>query len=604
MKFSIDAGTFTLMPKKGGATKNYILNKDIQYEIPIFQRPYSWTEGQIKKFISDIFISFWGYNKNSAPDSMFIGTMQLSTIKNDNSQDIIDGQQRLSTFLILLKVLSLRYPDEKQLETLSFDWLITKVNNGEQQNDLTELIELDNLASIPKGTINKYLQNAKLIADSLEDLIELTSDDDPDLKINDFLNHLFHSIYFVVIQTEASLSKTLQIFDAINTTGLDLNAGDVFKIRMYEYLTKSGEKEEVFNEISQLYERIDQQNKSFGKTVTDIRGILGIYQQYLIARYNLPVALYTFGTDTFFERLFETLFNINKWEHFKNKVEGGKVKLSLEELNDIIDVRFEWEDRWLSFNYGKLINKGLLHLWWGSRYGRFWNYIFLFLFNYKNDLDRYEKLYGFTEKLVKAYLIYSLIYQRSVNKVKGQFNNDLLKLLIHEDYEDLIFHIDKRIPKEHDWERNKFDEVLSGDITYNYKVKNIICRLSALLEEDYSSTNAKLIETTIENLFVKDIDIEHIQSFQDEDESKHAQIHKEWGSDINSIGNLVVLERRINRSINNREHKKLQNYQKSKHTIVNTKLVNQYKDGWNLEKCKSRKIVEVRKIKDFLFTNS
>ena len=50
------------------------------------------TETQIRKFINDIFISFWGYEQEKNAEPMFIGTMQLSELKNDNSQHIIDGE--------------------------------------------------------------------------------------------------------------------------------------------------------------------------------------------------------------------------------------------------------------------------------------------------------------------------------------------------------------------------------------------------------------------------------------------------------------------------------------------------------------------------------
>jgi hypothetical protein len=39
-----------------------------------------------------------------------------------------------------------------------------------------------------------------------------------------------------------------------------------------------------------------------------------------------------------------------------------------------------------------------------------------------------------------------------------------------------------------------FEHALKGDITYNAKIKNIICRLSAMLEEDYKTSDESQIE--------------------------------------------------------------------------------------------------------------
>lgn len=597
MNFSIDAGTFTLK-NNAQNPENCILNRSINFVIPIYQRPYSWTENQIRKFISNIFISFWGYTKNSSPEPMFIGTMQLSSIEN-NEQDIIDGQQRISTFLILLKVLSLEFQDLESLKSLNFTWLKTDVNSGKQQENLEELINLTSLENITNGELNRYIENAILIKQVLFENIKQSDEDNTDFDVNKFINHLYSNIYFVVIETKASLSKTLQIFDAINTTGLDLNAGDIFKIRMFEYLNKDGKNDSVFNEISKLYEKIDAKNKEIGVKLTDIRGILNIYQFYLIAKYKLPTVLYTYGVETFYDRLFETLFNINKWEHFKNNVENDKIILSLLEIDNIIDVRYEWETKWRNNDYGNAKIKCLQHLWWWSRYSKFWVFNFVFLFINKNNPNRFERLHEFSEKLIKVYLLYSVVYQKAVNSIKGSFNNKLLDLLVNGNYKDLIYHIEQKLSTGSDWQKNRFKEILNGDILFSNKVKNILCRLSALLEENYTTKEAKEIWTITEKLFHTPIDIEHIQSFNDENEEEREKIKASWGVNLNSLGNLVVLESAINKSIGNRESQKLENYIESKFAIVNTTLSNQYND-WNLEKCLNRKSYEVSKICDFV----
>jgi len=54
-----------------------------------------------------------------------------------------------------------------------------------------------------------------------------------------------------------------------------------------------------------------------------------------------------------------------------------------------------------------------------------------------------------------------------------------------------------------------------------------------------------------------------------------------------------------NRSISNNESKKLEKYKKSKFKIVNSKLIEQYKD-WDLDKCLSRKEYEINKVINFI----
>ena len=374
--FSIAAKTCTLKynSQNNGDT---IFSGDKRYVIPIYQRPYSWTEDQIRKFLSNIFSSYWDNEQKIIEEPMFIGTMQLTERKKQGEQDVIDGQQRLTTFLILLKILKHKFDDIEELKSIPLDWLSTKVNNGKQQIYLEETLNSDLTPN--DETLNPYLKNAFLINEVFE---EETRDDNGSpiaLEVNRFIKHLLSNVYFVVIETKAGLSKTLQIFNAINTTGLDLNGGDIFKIRMYEYLRdKKNMNENAFDEVSKLYEIIDNSNSQVGYKLTDIKEILGIYQFILIAKYNLPVTLYSYSTDTFYERLFDTVFEINQWEHFKGNVKT--IDLSVEEIVRVINVRCEWESNW--FETAEDACSYTFIEW--SRYSRYWILIPIFLYRFKD----------------------------------------------------------------------------------------------------------------------------------------------------------------------------------------------------------------------------
>ena len=162
--------------------------------------------------------------------------------------------------------------------------------------------------------------------------------------------------------------------------------------------------------------------------------------------------------------------------------------------------------------------------------------------------------------------------------------------------------IEDKFSSQNEYWRTRFKNTISGNILYSSKVKNILCRLSAMLEENYKTTDFKEIKDIRSKLFNSPIDIEHIQSYNDENKAERPKIKEEWGETLNSIGNLVVLEQTINRSINNRESEKLKGYNKSVFEIVNTKLVSEY-ENWNLKKCEIRKEKEVEKIINYIFEN-
>lgn len=110
--------------------KESIINGRTRYVIPVYQREYSWGYEQITRFVDDIFKGFWGVDRKIIKEPLFIGTMQLSYEKyineNECEQDVIDGQQRLSTIICMLKYLKLKYPSAEALkQTESLDWIET-----------------------------------------------------------------------------------------------------------------------------------------------------------------------------------------------------------------------------------------------------------------------------------------------------------------------------------------------------------------------------------------------------------------------------------------------------------------------------------------------
>lgn len=598
-EFSIKAKTYTLKYNQS-SKEDKVLNNSVKYLIPVYQRPYSWNEEQIDKFISDIFRSFYGFDGTSVPEQMFIGTMQLSgqSKLEDGSiiQEVVDGQQRLTTLLIFLKLLSQKYKDNKDLKELNFNWLQTKVNGGEQQKNLSEFLSLDSLSDVKINSLNPYIRNAFVINNLLDEGIPNEEGKLDGFEINRFVNHLFSNIYFVVIETVAGLSKTLQIFDAINTTGLDLNGSDIFKIRMYEYLKdKKNQEESAFDEINNLYAKVDDYNR-VNEINISFSEILSIYQDILISRYNLPTVLYSLGTTTFFDRLFDSLFNLNHWENF-NRID--KIELLLADIDDIIEARFKWE----KLSYPTLEDASLMSFIWWSRYSRFWKIVIVFLFRFKENP---QDVFRFINKLSKLFILYSIYFDRAINNIYTFTFKVIDDIIVYnKSCDEILKRFDDKIFDFVPYFDKKGEDVfllkINQNIAYNAKKKNLICRLSALLEEDlYSNENINHRRELLFHSTKFPNDIEHIQSFNDENIQQRELIKKDWGEDLHSIGNLVLLERSINRRISNKSYdEKVKEYSDSKFSIVNG--INAQYPKWGLEQAQQRKKMEILKIKNYLF---
>ena len=75
-------------------------SKKFFYEIPNYQRPYNWKTEQLEELWEDIIPSFYS---NKSNNNYYLGS--IIGIKNGNKIEIVDGQQRLTTILILFYVI-------------------------------------------------------------------------------------------------------------------------------------------------------------------------------------------------------------------------------------------------------------------------------------------------------------------------------------------------------------------------------------------------------------------------------------------------------------------------------------------------------------------
>ncbi|SDM35970.1 DUF262 domain-containing protein [Kriegella aquimaris] len=589
-QFTILAQTRTLL-KTSNPDYGSILENDFNYKIPIYQRPYSWRELDIEKFIKTI---NKGFEDN---DPVFIGTMQLTEQDNNDIVSVIDGQQRLTTFLMIFKAINWLFPHTLDSRQVNSKWLTTDVNNGLHAKYLNEVLESHSAENINDNGINPYAGRILFIYDKLK---EILIDDESVVLVDDFVDYIFTKVYFVVIVTKAGLSKTIQIFNTINTTGLDLNGSDIFKIKMFEYLKKFKNAEDtIFNEISSLYERVDKSNEKRKIDYIGMTNILRIYQYIIITRHNLPKATFDLNPTTFFERLFDSLLNVTQWPNFKSA--NNNVDLSLDDLEKIIELRYSYFDR----SYSSPEEMLAVHLLGWSRYRVFWDIKFLFVFYNRDKQDVWESMVEFDTLLAKLVTIYSVRYSRSINRVVNAIR-DLMFDMVNTSEEEIIEKLKTLIGnrEKHNGNGNDLNWFISNNLTENAKRKYIVCLLSAFLDE-LETKNYKTNEEIInleKSLFKTDVDIEHIESYHHEDVTIRPEHKEEWKNHINTLGNLMVLERDYNRQIKNKSYlTKLKTYDKSQYATV--QRVRTSNKGWDIEKCESRKREEEIKLFNFLFNH-
>ncbi|MGL2823801.1 DUF262 domain-containing protein [Helicobacter pylori] len=245
---------------------------DSYYQIPDYQRPYQWTEKNCEKLLDDLFSSY-EYYKGSG---YFCGSLVLIVINTDSetnaeTYDIVDGQQRLSTFILLAKVLATLY--DKDLNPTSRELLEKSLGDidGEKRerlhfnamglnakDDFVYALEHfnDSQASKNKNNKNNYLKNAICLKNYLKG---------KEIKdINDFIKWLYFKVVFIKT-TCPNVSMALRIFSVLNARGLPLHAIDVFKVELLKKLANKKDQEEFVSRWSALHQKCSGNESKFPK---------------------------------------------------------------------------------------------------------------------------------------------------------------------------------------------------------------------------------------------------------------------------------------------------------------------------------------------------
>ena len=574
-----------------------------RYRIPIYQRPYEWAEKNINDFLNTIFEAFSTKSEVDAgkyEKSVFFGTIQFNKeTKDANILDIVDGQQRLTTFLLLLDVL------QKE---------IIKNHPGENNNDYSNTIDSEELKKVLSETqikkvSSKYSKNKEQLRKATSEYYEQEFKDKTNFysELKDFV---LDNIYFVILTTEEmDLPEVVSVFNTINTTGLDLNATDIFKLRYYNYLRKIDDTDNWMKEIANCYKLIDDSNNARGlggrkdQTEFNMSWVLDIYKHIICAEFGWGFSEVSKSNEKFFDELFkgtkleeQSDLSVLEFSTFKHIVEEF-----IKYWRWIEDVRYNCEH--------PEIAKEIFSIYMveKTRYKRYWTIPFVvayFKAKGKSWSNYYIDSLRVNMYMFRFFLIYTVVNDRVINPVQNKVCDKCFKWFKECSTDKIIENIGKELLSpvldEDDKTWKKFYGIIESGLFDNGSRVHLVCTLTALIDE----VNKKVKESDIYEKFfnyemIKDpYDIEHIEArnnFKDD---------KDNVDKFNGIGNLTVLERSINRGIKDKPVRdKAEKYEESKYEAVGVfiqEFGDKCKDKWDIKCVGDRAEEEIEKIKSFM----
>ena len=232
--------------------------KDQTFLIPEYQRPYSWTETETKTLFYDLleFTENEAKRNSEVEGTYFLGSI-VSYENDEGEQEIIDGQQRITSLFLLLRAIytKLISYEEKTIEQENFirqiqpalwkqakltgevDYtsvLITsKVIDNEGNKILQDILET---GIADRKANDNYSKNYILFQRLFDKLCELS----PTLML-EFIYYTLNRAVVFPIKTD-SQDDALSVFSTLNDRGLPLSEADIFKAKMYNRIKKEYKK--------------------------------------------------------------------------------------------------------------------------------------------------------------------------------------------------------------------------------------------------------------------------------------------------------------------------------------------------------------------------
>ncbi len=230
-----------------------LLSNKFLFEIPDYQRAYSWTKENLKQLVEDIWESVElnkarGNKEFDQYEPYFLGSIVLCSkeYKDDGCgiYDVIDGQQRLTSIIMLIAAIRDLIDNEEYKKVLS-DLIYQKPNvlmgikesirvkaRGKEEEFFKKYILTNGGTELVKDLDMEELSEAKQnMVNAIEVFRDSFFNENGELleeKLNEFIVYLLQKVVLVVITTE-SFTSAFRLFNVINARGLPLTDSDLLK---------------------------------------------------------------------------------------------------------------------------------------------------------------------------------------------------------------------------------------------------------------------------------------------------------------------------------------------------------------------------------------
>lgn len=488
---------------------NLFQDKRSDFLIPDYQRPYAWDESKCNTLWEDLF-TFAFPNENfdnfNDEEEYFLGPIVTYLNKENNKLEVIDGQQRLTTLMLLLRAFYDKFlyaQDSNTVETrkeiAKCIWKTDLYGNPKMdelkiqsevagEEDKEEFLNILKTGIVPKNYKSKYAINFKFFKEKIDDFALRYS-----MFVSTFPQIIMRNC--ILLPIEADKQETaLRIFSTLNDRGMPLSDADIFKAQLYKYYTDKGNKQDFIDKWKELEQQCSKLFKDLSGSPMD--ELFTKYMYYERAKLGISGST-TEALRKFYEKdNYSLLKNENTFKNlqlladfWEDVLTQNKNVFSDDVLKDLFILNYAPNGMWnyflsVYFMQNKDMKNELdnekLHNFLGKVIGFVWGYaftnpgvnalrtpIYAEMINIVNDKEVTFNEFKFDEEQVRNIISnYSFINQRPITKsmlTLYAFSNPKQNLIsLNEEFQiEHIYAVSRNI-KEHGLNDDKLIEKLGN----------------------------------------------------------------------------------------------------------------------------------------------
>ena len=548
------------------AIKNNIGSlKKLKFEIPFYQRAYSWEKQDIEKLINDI----------NARSKHYLGNIVFK--KNNDKFIIIDGQQRLTTIYIIF--MDLR---EKPFE------LDYEIDSGDGEK-------------LKNFDINEH----RYINQQILDAINFVKDNKTLCEIS-FKEKINSAIFTMTIIPENI--KATEYFELVNTKSIQLENHQVLKARFlsnikdnyagiarkwdmisnmdekYKDQVKNNNKDIQCGELETINVLLNKTYKEEQKAQTKTNSVAKSLVKFPVF---LLLALKVFVAKK--ELKIDIIINKDKLLGEFDKVFKEETNIYSEFIKFLEDMRNKFDE--FVYRDDDMKDKKLLNL---QR-----------MFYYTSEYDKPEFIAALLAFLDKSSLgEYNEENAKKVTKFLEQLDNELVKSALRNNGSrkivETINNVIEKIYKNENIETQMLEKIDSSFLDNGTAVPHYwFYRLEYLLWQDFEDLNVcGICANNIKTVFPKFNRDEYLIKSQDTAEHMWATNLQENNKALDDFGNLALIRKDFNSSLSDYDFgEKLKRIKENPNSSIKMLIFYTLQQGYNIERIKDLGV----KMKQILF---